>query len=303
MERAVWYTANEMVKRGHEVTLVGGDGSKLDGATVIPYNGLHNFIPWLRENKSKYDILHDFSHDMAISAALKGEMKCLSTLENPNDPKDAPNVVTVSQFHRRYTWDYYARDTKVVYNAVDTAHYPFYPNKRQDYVFQMGVVESRKGTLEVLKYAKQAGVPVYMAGLVSQSKDYQRLVDGYIDGNRVKWFGNVGGKQKQDLMGNAAAMMLVVFWSEPGSYVGPESTCMGTPIICNDVGCVAEYVIPNETGIVVKEESQLAEAMIRVRDIDPYRVREFWLSSPFRASVMGDEYEALYHRVLDGEAW
>jgi glycosyltransferase involved in cell wall biosynthesis len=303
MERAVWYTANEMIKRGHAVTIATDGRCDLDDAEVIPYNHMDNFVQWVGFNTGRWDVLHDFSHDLSIATALRDEMACLSTLENPNDPKDAPNVVTVSQYHQWYTREYYGRETKVVYNAVDGAHYPFYPGKRHDYVLQMGATESRKGALDSIKAARQAGVQIQAAGLPSNDKDYQKNIDDLVDGKTVVWRGNVGGKEKEELLGNARAVMMFMKWPEPGSYLGIEATCMGTPIICNGMGCPKEYGIRDETLIQVEDESQLPQAIEAAKDINPSKVREFWESSELRSSVMADRYEELYRRVLDHETW
>lgn len=303
MERAVWYTAYEMARRGHEVTLVTDGQCDLDNIKVLPYNNLEGFRQWVKDNKSRWDILHDFSHDLVTAAVLQDEIKCLSTLENPNDPGIAPNVVTVSQYHRWYTHEYHGRDTRVVYNAVDGEHYPFYLGQRHDYVLQMGATESRKGALDSIRAAKQAGVQIQVAGLPSNDKSYQANIESLTDGVNVVWRGNVGGKEKEELLGNARAVMMFMRWPEPGSYLGIEATCMGTPIICNDMGCPKEYGIAGETLIQVSDEGQLPQAIDSAKNIDPKRVREFWESSELRSTVMADKYEQLYQSILDGETW
>lgn len=304
IEAVTWFLARELVRNRHQVTVVGGKGTELEGAEVINYpSPWQNIIPWIRENKARWDILHDMSHGLEINAALKGDMKVLATLENPNDPKDATNVVVPSKFSVGYTEMYYGRKTKCIYNSVSEDVYPFYPQKRQKYVLQMSVMEHRKGVIEVLKGAKQAGYPVYLAGLKSQSPAYQKMVDSYTDGVNAVWFGEVGGQKKLDLLGSATSTMLYANWSEPGSMCGPESLSVGTPLMANTTGCMQEYVIEGMNGYVVKEESEIADAIHKCAELDPKVVKETWYDSEFRSDVMAKRYMDVYYQVLDGETW
>lgn len=304
MERVNWFLARELVRNGHAVTLLGGHGTELVGARIYNYpNPWEEIIDWIRENKGHWDILHDMTHGLEINAALKNEMKVISTLENPNDPKEAINVVVPSKFSVKYTLDYYGRQTRYVYNAVAEDYYPFYSDERDCYVAQVSVMEQRKGVLESIRAAKQAGMTIHLAGLKSNSASYQRQIDALIDGESVVWHGEVRGQEKLDLMGRAVANMLCVNWAEPGSMVGPESLSLGTPLIANKTGCVQEYVIPGVSGFVVEEESQISNAILQCRDLHPEVVKEAWRNSEFRAEVMARRYEALYQEVLDGVTW
>lgn len=304
MERVNWFLARELVKLGHRVTLLGGRGTMLMGADILHYpDPWQNIIQPIRDMHMEWDIVHDMSHSLEINAALKSDMKVIGTLENPNNPGEAINVVVPSDFSVKYTRDSYGRDTRRVYNAVADDYYPFYPEERQRYVAQVSVMEARKGVLESIEGAKQAGLPIHLAGLKSVDRHYQEKIDQYIDGKSVIWHGEVGGINKLNLMGQARANMLYVNWAEPGSMVGPESLSLGTPLIASPIGCVREYILEGVSGYVANDKSAISEMIGRAALLKPALVREFWLNSEFRADVMARKYLELYERVLAGETW
>ncbi len=304
MEKNSWFLARELVKNGHEVTLVGGPGTALDGATVMNYpTQWESILSWIKEHKSSFDIVHDMTHGLELDAWLKDDLKVIGTLENPNDPKGAINVVVPSKFSVEYTETYYGRKTKCVYNCVSADYYPVYPNKRQRYVAQVSVMETRKGVLASIMAAEQAGVSIQLAGLPSQSPDYQRHIDQHVNGQTVVWNGQIRGKIKADLIGNAMASMLFVDWAEPGSMLGPESLALGTPLVGSIKGCVPEYIQEGVSGFIAKDASQLPEAILACAELDPLRVRQYWEDSELRSEVAAKKYEELYQRVLDGETW
>ncbi len=303
MERITWFLGRELVKRGHAVTLVGGKGTALDGAEIINYTSsdTSELIQWIRENKGKWDILHDMSHEFPMSKQLQNDLPCMTTMENPNPPYDAPNVVCPSKFHAEYTKGNWGKSCRVVYNAVGADRYRMYFHK-EDYVAFIGCMESRKGALESIWASQQADVPIKMAGLKSRDASYQKSLDNLIDGKKVTYLGMVSGQAKADFMGRARAIMLWVRWPEPGSLAGVEAMAFGTPLVVSNEGCVKEYIVEGRTGTLETSFDKLGDAIKRVWNLSPRDCRDRFEQN-FTAEIMGRQYEMLYKQVLDGQGW
>ena len=69
----------------------------------------------------------------------------------------------------------------------------------------------------------------------------------------VEFIGEVGGKDKDELMGNAYALLFPIDWPEPFGLVMIESLAWGTPVIACKNGSVPEILCDRVTGFVVKQ--------------------------------------------------
>jgi glycosyltransferase involved in cell wall biosynthesis len=78
-----------------------------------------------------------------------------------------------------------------------------------------------KGAHRAIKAARLAGRELMLAGPVQtgQEEYFRELVEPHIDGRRVHYLGEVGGRAKQELFANAAALLMPVRWSEPFGMV------------------------------------------------------------------------------------
>ena len=96
--------------------------------------------------------------------------------------------------------------------------------------------------------------------------------------------------------------MLWVKWPEPGSLAGVEAMALGTPLVVSDMGCVGEYIVEGKTGTLQVESNKLGEAVQRVWNLNPQDSRDRY-EAMFTDRIMGEKYEELYRRILDGESW
>lgn len=127
---------------------------------------------------------------------------------------------------------------------------------------------------------------------------YQDKVAPYVDCHRVRWVGNLTGSNRDDIVATARATLFPLGWNEPGGTGVIESLAVGTPVVGYRTGCLPELVEPG-TGLLAEpgNETELAELLCRVDDIDPEHCRAA-AQRRFSPTVMGAAYLELYERCL-----
>jgi glycosyltransferase involved in cell wall biosynthesis len=87
-------------------------------------------------------------------------------------------------------------------------------------------------------------------------------------------------------------------WPEPFGLVMTEAMACSTPVIADPEGAAPDIVLDGETGFVVDSESEMAEAIKRLDEIDPARCRER-AEERFDVSAVAAAHERAYREVMD----
>ena len=64
--------------------------------------------------------------------------------------------------------------------------------------------------------------------------------------------GEIGEAEKEEFLGNAAALLFPIDWPEPFGLVVIEAMACGTPVIAWDSGAMPEIVDEGVTGFIVR---------------------------------------------------
>ena len=112
----------------------------------------------------------------------------------------------------------------------------------------------------------------------------------------VEYIGEIGDSDKQQLLGNAAALLFPVDWPEPFGLVMIEAMACGTPVIAWPNGAVPEVLEEGVTGFLVDSVEKAAEATGRIETIDRQRVRACF-ERRFSAEAMSKNYVRLYSEI------
>lgn len=125
-------------------------------------------------------------------------------------------------------------------------------------------------------------------------------VEPYVDGERVRWIGNVEGVERDDLVATARATLFPLCWEEPGGTAVIESLALGTPVVGYRRGCLPELVEPG-TGLLAEfgDEAALAQSIADVDQLNPAQCRAT-AERRFAPTVMADAYLELYDRCITG---
>jgi glycosyltransferase involved in cell wall biosynthesis len=189
----------------------------------------------------------------------------------------------------------------VVHHGLDMRQYRF-TEKKQPYLCFLGRICPVKGTHNAIAIAKRAGLPLKIAGEVQPIfQDYfDTMVKPHLDGRNVEFVGEANLEMKNELLGNATALLFPVEWQEPFGLVMIESMACGTPVIGFPGGAVEEVV---ENGISGRVCADIEEAALALKTEKFYpRVVRGWAEKKFSADVMAQQYSQIYSELLEEPA-
>jgi glycosyltransferase involved in cell wall biosynthesis len=113
----------------------------------------------------------------------------------------------------------------------------------------------------------------------------------------VEVVGEVDDAQKNDLLGNARALVFPIDWEEPFGLVMIEAMATGTPVIGYRFGAVPEVVDEGVTGFVVDNAQAAIEAVGKLDTLDRAAVRKRF-EERFTDTRMAAGYVEIYRERL-----
>ncbi len=319
-EAVVHLLTDELVKRGHQVTLFASGDSTTSArlqsvyprslrtapfvAHASPYEWVH--VASALERAEEFDIIHN--HDGELPMAMSGMVNTpmLTTMHCII----APDTKIVWDSYRGYfnTISWAERRTMprirnhrfvgVVYNGIDVGSFPFRRDK-EDHLLCLGRIAPEKGTHLAIEVARRLGKKLILAGKVDRvDREYfASEVKPRIDGKLIHFFGEANAHQKRELYANASCVLEPIVWEEPFGLVTVEAMACGTPVISFNRGAAPELIVDGETGFLVNDVDAMVEAVSRLDKIDPQTCRRH-VADHFDVPRMVDGYLAAYGMVL-----
>jgi glycosyltransferase involved in cell wall biosynthesis len=325
IEAVVDLLCEALVARGHDVTLFAAPGSRsvarVRALLDSPHPGAigsalhesdHVALAWeqidLRTECGRpFDLVHDHSGFTALAMADRVAVPVVHTIHGPFDRqttgfyqrhgrKAALVAISRSQAHSAPAG---VRLDAVVPNPIRAQDWPL-GSVKHDYVLWIGRLDSVKGAHRAIEAARLAGKTLVLAGPVQpgQERYFRERIEPHLDGDRVRYVGEVAGTAKQQLYANAQALLMPVRWREPFGMVMVEALACGTPVIAFPEGAAAEIVIDGENGVLVSDEREMARAVDQMRRIDPERCRASVVER-YDIAITATGYERVYRRVAD----
>lgn len=320
IELVVGLLTDELVRRGHEVTLfASGDSitlAKLESvhaqalrldSTVKEY-GIYEMLQMSRvyEKASEFDIIHSHVGCAALPYGNLVKTPTVHTLHGiftPDNEKMFTHArsqpyISISDAQREPRLNLNCVAT--VYNGIDTSTYEFH-EKPQDppYLAFLGRISPEKGTHLAIEIAKRSGWRLKMAGKVDvvDVDYYEQEIKPHIDGKQIEYWGEADHAQKNELIGGAVATLFPITWREPFGLVMVESMVTGTPVIAIELGSTSEVIVHGKTGLLCHSVDECVEAIDKVTQLNRNDCREQVLKH-FSVERMTDGYEAVYQKVL-----
>jgi len=329
IEAVVSLLCEELVARGHDVMLMAPPGSRSAASVRSPLESEHpDRIGWAlyeanhvgvaydaieeaARNGRPFDVVHDHSGFTAVSMAPRSPAPVVHTLHSPFDEKTTPfyarhghkvTLVAISRYQQEHA-PQGVRVREMVPNPIRVEDWPFCDDKDQ-YLLWVGRFDPVKGAHRAITVARQAGLPLVLAGPVQPGQEpyFHREIEPHIDGEMVRYVGEVGGAVRKELFARAKAFLMPIRWAEPFGLVMIEALVCGTPVLAFPEGAVGEIVIDGENGFQVRDERQMTAAIARLDQIDPRRCRES-VASRYDAPIIAERYEAVYHRAIGAAAF
>ncbi|MFW2381853.1 MAG: glycosyltransferase family 4 protein [Acidimicrobiales bacterium] len=222
--------------------------------------------------------IHGFASDATLPAYL--------------EYADRVSYVAISDADRHPALPYVA----TIHHGIDLDSFEVGPGG--DSLVFFGRIHPDKGTAAAIEVAKRAGVPLVIAGIVQDHEYFESAVEPHLDGDRVSYLGPVGPDRRQDVLGNAGALLHLIDFDEPFGFSVVEAMACGTPVIAHERGSMPEIIRPGVSGYLVATAEAAIEAVRAAGSIDRLGVRHS-IERRFNAARMVDDYLALYHQILD----
>jgi glycosyltransferase involved in cell wall biosynthesis len=209
------------------------------------------------------------------------------------------NFVTISRFQQQ-------RESmprlRTIHHGIDLNQYMFQP-KKQDYLAFLGRIAPLKGTHNAIAVAKKSGIPLKIAGEVQPMYKayFEAQVKPHIDGKFIEYIGEADLIAKNELLGNALAMLFPIQWDEPFGLVLVEAMATGTPVLAFAGGSVKEIVTDDVSGYICGSVDEMAKRARNLSRLDPHKVREF-AEQYFSVQRMVRDYADLYEDILQERA-
>jgi glycosyltransferase involved in cell wall biosynthesis len=279
-ERVVAWLARGLAERGHRVTLLALEGSRLPEAAtvVIPREEafrdggarLDRFLP------AGVDVVH--AH-VPLAEPPEGVPFCW-TFHGTGTPGRVFPASTIAlsadhaQRHGIARW---------VHNGLDPAEYRFTTGARAHDLF-LGRLHSVKGWQWAVRGARRTGRRLVVAG-------------GWRPSWRpgVRFVGRVDGARKTALLADAGCLWMPAQWDEPFGLTTIEAMVSGVPVLGTRRGALPE-IITAASGAMGDTLDELVALRPALDGLDPAGIRANVLER-FTHRHMAAGYEAVYRGV------
>lgn len=319
-ERVVHALTEELVSRGHDVTLFASGDSITTAKHVAVYprnlreaktKDLYGTNIWTMLNigvafdrQGEFDIIHDHNAYISHTTANLAQTPTILTMHGPFIPEiktlyqrlRKPHLVTISEAQRKSAPGLNHAGT--VYNGVNFAGFPF-SDTHDGYLLFVGRISMEKGVHYAVETAYQLNLPLIIAAKV-ESVD-RSYFEEYIEprlSDQIRWVGEVDEPTRNGLMSRAMCFLHPVTWPEPFGLTLVESMACGTPVVAFGLGSIPEIIKHGETGFVVNDLEQMIAAVENIHTISRSRCRDYAREN-FNHQRMTDGYEKIYQQILN----
>ncbi|RYE37233.1 MAG: glycosyltransferase family 4 protein [Sphingobacteriaceae bacterium] len=321
IERVIDLLIKGLKKSGHTISLFAHPDSVTNADHFFAYRGTDQSRLSLIKNTflvSKLllnppDVVHSFGRLAYLSALLPTKTpKIMSYQREPtlSQIKKAVKFAGKNSMYFTGCSNYITNQFKAfapastVYNAVSTDNYQFKNTVDDDapLVF-LGRIEPIKGAHTAIKVAKQANRKLILAGNIppEASHYFDNEVAPFIDQKTVCYIGEVNDLQKNELLGNAAALLMPIEWNEPFGIVMAEALACGTPVIAFDRGAAKEVVINGTNGWLCRKSEDMVNAVARLNQINRMDCR-MDAETRFSADALVNRFEKLYFELIQSKS-
>lgn len=188
-----------------------------------------------------------------------------------------------------------------IHNCVDLNTYTFQPQVAADapLVF-LSRVERIKGAHTAIAIAQRTNRRLIIAGNQVNSPDgaryWEEAIAPHLGKNGIEYIGAVNDAQKNELLGQAAAMLVPIEWNEPFGIVFAEALACGTPVISCPRGALPEIVRHGVDGFLINSVEAACIAVESLAQINRHACRQR-AEQHFSAAAIVKQYESLYQVV------
>lgn len=331
-ERVVYSLTEELVKRGHEVTLFAAPGSETSAKLVSPisekylklissyndanFNDINMFVNAQVFSKAdNFDIIHSHASYFSFYFCNFIKTPVIHTIHNQLPrPRELENelyrkyrnlnFISISnEFKSHFNLNYIT----TVYNGLSLDLFKFDAVGGNNLLW-VGRAKKYKGELEAIKIAENLREKlILLMSVRSDAKEYvtqkikPRLNKKMILHENVKFSDTVKYYQK------SKAFIFPLQWREPFGLTMIESMACGTPVIAYNRGSVREIVDDDKTGFIVNPREGIEGMIKAVKKLNSLPEKKYLkmrqncrarVEKYFSIKRMVDNYEKIYYKLF-----
>lgn len=319
-ERVVSYLTEELVRRGHDVTLFASGDSETSARLVAgspralwetpdcrdPTPHHVRLVELVAREAHRFDVIHyhiDYLHFPVVGVLPCPTLTTLHGRPYPHDEEELFNayphvpLASISDAQRspipRANW------RATVYHGMPLDEHSFH-GERGSYLAFLGRVSPEKGLEKAVEIARLAGLPLRVAAKIypEERPYYEHVINPLLrESPWVEFIGEVGGTAKDEFLGGALALLFPINWEEPFGLVMIEAMACGTPVIAFRHGSVPEVMVEGVTGFVVDDVEGAVDAVRATDQLDRRECRRVF-SERFSVERMASDYLAVYRKLI-----
>ncbi|MDO8434031.1 MAG: glycosyltransferase family 4 protein [Candidatus Binatus sp.] len=319
-ERVVSHITEELVRRGHEVTLF-ASGDSVTRANLEPgcpralrlagisEAGLPLHLSMLSDAYThaaqRFDIIHSHLDYWSFPLAEMSEIPSVATLHCCLDAEELRPVYARYRNHPVVSISDSQRRPLPFMNWVATVHHGLprdllkFNATPRGYLAFLGRMSREKRPDLAIAIALRAGIPLMIAAKIDLTEQgyFDHEIKPLMNSDLIEYVGEINDSQKADFLGNAIALLFPIDWPEPFGLTMIEALACGTPVIARPCGSVPEVIEHGLTGFVAESVDELAAAVTRVDELSRENCRaEF--ERRFTVETMVDRYEHVYRELI-----
>jgi glycosyltransferase involved in cell wall biosynthesis len=318
-ERAVSYLTEELVALGHDVTLF-ASGDSNTAAKLVPlcdqslrstgteaehnaymYAGLENIF----RQQNDFDVIHFHTGYLAFPYVRRGRVATVTTLHGRLDIPGMDRIVgeysdipliAISKAQTVPAPDLNWVDT--IGHGLPHNLYDFRPTPG-DYLCFVGRIAQEKGIEEAMAIANRTGMKLKIAAKVDPTDRayYETTIKPIMDASpNIEFLWEIGEPEKNELMGNALALLFPTLCNESFGLAMIESMACGTPVIAFNNGAVPEVMNDGVTGFICDNVDEAVSKMHLLASLDRAVIRQEF-ETRFSVRAIASEYVRVYQRL------
>ena len=320
-ERVVSYITEELVRRGHDVTLFASGDSETSARLApaceralrlagIPELGTSLHLPMLSDvydhAEDRFDLIHSHIDYWSFPFAERALVPSVSTMHGRLDVPGLRPVyaryshvplVSISNSQRKplpfMNW------VGTVYHGLPRDLLRFNPEPGK-YLAFVGRISPEKRPDIAIKVARKLGIPFKIAAKVDvvDREYFETEIKPLLCPPDVEYIGEISEAEKSEFLGNAMALLFTIDWPEPFGLAMIEALACGTPVVSRPCGSVPEVIRPGVTGYVESSIEDLAVAVQKAINLPREQCRKEF-ETRFTAETMAARYEQIYQALIE----
>ncbi len=319
-ERVIAWLVDELVERGHDVTLFASGDSRTKGKLrpvwprslrlgrrgVDPNAACALLIEAIAERACDFDVIHSHVDWLPLPVLSRTGVPFLTTMHGRLDLPGLTDVigafpqapfVSISDNQRRplpgANWI-----ATIPHGLPKDQFRPSFESG--SYLAFLGRLTAEKGPEDAIRIARAVGMPLRIAAKIPRAETayFKKKLEPEIGGEEIKLVGEVDEARKQPFLAGAAALLFPIDWPEPFGLVMIEAMACGTPVIAYRSGSVPEVIEHGVTGFIVDGEEDAVRSVREVPRLNR-RVIRARFEERFTAARMAREHEARYRELVD----